>query len=157
MPSGCILAHYGMWASMGREGIYGSRKGIGAMGWAARRDAEPAAVSGGALADANERVAIIEHDGGAPRPWRGSIRPGRPPTCHRCGGFGSSTIAASSSTADGPIAPRRWAGDRSICSAATASGPLPAMTMPACFGSCTAAAFLPSRQTARELKPRPEA
>jgi hypothetical protein len=27
MPSGYILAHYGMWASMDPEGIYGSRKG----------------------------------------------------------------------------------------------------------------------------------
>jgi hypothetical protein len=58
---------------------------------------------------------------------------------------------------DGRSAPRRSAGDRSICSAATANGPLPATTTPACFGSYTADACLPSRHTLRELKPRPEA
>ncbi len=72
-----------------------------------------------------ERAAIVEYDGGAPRAWAEALARldpnNHPATCRRGVGCVSLMTAAVFSTTDGPHARQLSAGGRSICSAAIGS------------------------------------
>jgi hypothetical protein len=90
-----------------------------------------------------ERAAVIEFDGAAPRAWAEALARLDPATrlaTYRNGvGCASLTTAACSSTALGHFVRRNLAGGRSSCSAATVSVHLLASSLPACFGLSMAA------------------
>jgi hypothetical protein len=75
-----------------------------------------------------ERSAIVQFDGNIPRTWAegfARLHPDRlPPACRPGSGCASSTISECFSIAPSAPPPRHSDGDHTICSAATATGPL---------------------------------